>query len=196
MRIPGIKTIACAPAGSMPADIEMKALAGLTPDITGIAFTAIGFIGEPICEVESGNEENGNVHHIRLSFFIQNSISYRRHVWIVTKQTGENMLIGSRQSIPKFTCRDVSAGPGTANRAEVTVELDSCCSIINVGDVRPTATDDGYIRFEDWRQVADARYAQKVHTHPATEVDDENFSKTQDEINEELYDTAAAGIVL
>ena len=139
----------------MPADLEMKALAGISADITGIEFTSVVFTGEPVCEVEESNENNGISRRVRLSFVTEGRISYRRHVWIVEKQTGEQMLIGSRESIPKFSCRDLSGGPGTANRAEVTVELESCCAWVSTSEAVPVATGDGTVRFDHWREMTE-----------------------------------------
>ena len=142
----------CCPVGSLPADTEMKAAAGMPVSITGINFT-----------------------EIRATY-----------------------LIGSPDSVPAFKCTDTTAGSGTKNACEVTIELDSFCSWVNVGDVLPTYVDGGYVAFQDWRQVADATYAQKNHTHVAPEVTDEDYNggMTQDQINQDLADLAAAGIVL
>ena len=198
MRIPGIKSIMCCPVGSLPADTEMKAAAGMPVSITGINFTEIIFIGEPTGTIENSNENNGNAHHIVLSFTVAGPISYRRHAWVVVTNSGATYLIGSPDSVPSIKSVDTTAGAGTKNACEVTIELDSFCSWVNVGDVLPTYTDGGYVAFQDWRQVADATYSQLGHTHTAPEVTDEDYDggMTQDEINQDLADLAAAGIVL
>ena len=196
MRIPGIKSIMCCPVGSLPADTEMKAAAGMPVSITGINFTEIIFIGEPTGTVENSNENNGNAHKIVLSFTVAGPISYRRHAWVVVTNSGATYLIGSPDSVPSFKTKDTTAGAGTKNACEVTIELDSFCSWVNVGDVLPTYVDGGYVAFQDWRQVADATYSQLGHRHDTDEVDDDPFGKNQEQVNQDLYDLAAAGIVL
>ena len=186
----------CCPVGSLPADTEMKAAAGMPVSITGINFTEIVFFGEPTGTIENSNENNGNAHKIVLSFTVAGPISYRRHAWVVVTNSGAMYLIGSPDSVPSFKSTDTTAGAGTKNACEVTIELDSFCSWVNVGDVLPTYVDGGYVAFQDWRQVADATYAQKVHRHDTDELDDENFEQTQDQVNQDLYDLGAAGIVL
>ena len=196
MRIPGIKSIMCCPVGSLPADTEMKAAAGMPVSITGINFTEIIFIGEPTGTIENSNEHNGNAHHIVLSFTVAGPISYRRHAWVVVTNSGATYLIGSPDSVPSIKTTDTTAGAGTKNACEVTIELDSFCSWVNVGDVLPTYTDGGYVAFQDWRQEADATYAAKVHRHDTDELDDDPFGKNQEQVNQDLYDLAAAGIVM
>lgn len=183
MRIPGIKSIMCCPVGSLPADTEMKAAAGMPVSITGINFTEIIFIGEPTGTIEDSNEHNGNAHKIVLSFTVAGPISYRRHAWVVVTNSGATYLIGSPDSVPAFKSTDTTAGAGTKNACEVTIELDSFCSWVNVGDVLPTYTDGGYVAFQDWRQVADATYAPISHRHGSDEVDDAPSEQTQEQNN-------------
>lgn len=155
MRVPGIKSIACALAENMPADWEMKAVAGGAPDITGIPFTAIAFIGSPVCEVEESDENNGLQHHTTLSFIVEQHISYHRHVWLVGLPNGANYLIGSKDSVPAFKCKDMTAAPGADNRAEVTIELDSFVAWVNIGGLVPQSTDNGIIIFDTWREITE-----------------------------------------
>ncbi len=183
MRVPGIKSIMCCPVGSLPADTEMKAAAGIPVSIVGIAFSEIVFVGEPVCDVENSNENNGNVHKMTLSFTVPGPISYRRHAWVVVTNSGATYLIGSPDSVPAFKCTDTTAGAATKNASEVTIELESFCSWINVGNVLPTYVDGGYVTFEDWRAVADATYSQLGHRHDTDEVDDQNQEKTQEAVN-------------
>jgi len=173
----------CCPVGSLPADTEMKAAAGMPVSITGINFTEIVFIGEPTGTIENSNENNGNAHKIVLSFTVAGPISYRRHAWVVVTNSGATYLIGSPDSVPSIKTTDTTAGAGTKNACEVTIELESFCSWINVGNVLPTYTDGGYVAFQDWRQEADATYAPKVHRHPSSEIDDETFNQTQEQVN-------------
>lgn len=156
MRIPGIKSIACAPCASLPADLEPVALAGGTPDISEITFSAIPFIGDPVCEVESSNENNGIGTRVTLTFNVERRVNYRRHAFVVTLHTGESYLIGSSDSIPKFSCKDTTAGPGTTNMSTVTIELSSFCAWVSVGDVAPISdTDGGTVTFETWREITE-----------------------------------------
>jgi hypothetical protein len=161
----------------------MKAAAGMPVSITGINFTEIIFIGEPTGTIENSNENNGNAHKIVLSFTVAGPISYRRHAWVVVTNSGATYLIGSPDSVPAIKTKDTTAGAGTKNACEVTIELDSFCSWVNVGDVLPTYVDGGYVAFQDWRQLADATYSQLGHRHPSSEIDDETFDQTQEQVN-------------
>ncbi len=183
MRIPGIKSIMCCPASSLPADIEMKVAAGAQPSIIGVSFIDILFIGDPVCTLEDSNENNGNVHKVSLSFTTPGLISCRQNVWVVVTNAGETYLIGSRDSIPSFRCTDTTAGAAVKNASEVTIELESFCSWINVGDVLPTYIDGGYVTFQDWRKVADSTYAKIVHRHDTNQVDDQSLEMTQEQAN-------------
>ena len=174
----------CCPVGSLPADTEMKAAAGMPVSITGINFTEIVFIGEPTGTIENSNENNGNAHKIVLSFTVAGPISYRRHAWVVVTNSGATYLIGSPDSVPSIKTTDTTAGAGTKNACEVTIELDSFCSWVNVGDVLPTYTDGGYVAFQDWRQVADATYSQLGHTHTKSEITDFAHTHTKSEITD------------
>lgn len=155
MRKPGVRSIACAPASSLPADIELIAAAGGVPDISGVQFVGINHIGEARCEVESSNENNGSDTHVKLSFFVEHRVSFPRHVFVVTFRTGESYLIGSNESIPKFTCVDTVAGPEEANRSAVTVELTSFCAWINIGEVIPMDGGSGSVSFDTWREITE-----------------------------------------
>lgn len=174
----------CCPVGSLPADTEMKAAAGMPVSITGINFTEIVFIGEPTGTIENSNKNNGNSHKIVLSFTVAGPISYRRHAWVVVTNSGATYLIGSQDSVPSFKSTDTTAGAGTKNACEVTIELDSFCSWVNVGDVLPTYVDGGYVAFQDWRQVADATYSQLGHTHTKSEITDFAHTHTKSQITD------------
>ena len=183
MRIPGIKQLACVACSALPAELEMQVMAGMTPDVRGIAFTAVSFIGEAVCNVESSNEDNGNTHKFDLTFTTHDRINYRRHAWLVTKRTGETFLIGSKDSIPSFKCKDMTAGPTGKNAAEVTIALESPCSWVHIGDVAPTVHDDGTVTYDDWRSTAEGMFALKQHRHPSSEIDDNPTDMTQEQAN-------------
>ena len=154
MRVPGIKNIACAPASSIPADVELKAVAGIVPDLSGIQFTPVAFVGEPVCDVEQSNKHNGSASSVVLSFVSTRRLDFRRHVWVVWTVDGGMYLIGSRDSIPSFKCKDSTAGASSANHAEVTVELLSPCAWICMGNVIPSESG-GSVIFETWREITE-----------------------------------------
>lgn len=162
MRIPGIKNIACALASSMPADVELKAAAHQVPDISEVQFTPIAFIGEPVCDVESSNENNGSSSSVVLTFVTEHRLEYRRHAWIVQLENGETYLIGSRDSIPSFSCKDTSAGASTANHSETTIKLDSFCAWVSMGDVVPSDAE-GSVIFDSWREITEEEVDQIIN---------------------------------
>jgi hypothetical protein len=109
---------------------------------------------------------------------------------------GAKYLIGSKTAVPSVDVQDTTAAAGSANGQKVTIELTAAVAVQRVIGQESIYTAEGYVTFEDWRAVADATYSQLGHRHGSDEVDDENFEKSQDEVNQDLYDLAAAGIVM
>ena len=163
MRVPGIKNIACAPASSIPANVELAAAAGLVPDLEGVQFTPVAFVGEPVCDVETSNEHNGSSSSVVLSFISERRLNYRQHVWVVQFVNGESYLIGSQDSIPSFTCKDSTAGAASANHAEITVKLDSACAWVSLGDLIPMSEADASVSYESWREITEEEVDQIIN---------------------------------
>lgn len=154
MRVPGIRTIAVAECKNLPADLELTAASGLMPDLSSISFTDVPFVGEPNCDIEYLNENNGTASAVKMTFCLPFRANYRRHCFIVGLATGETYLIGSKESIPLVTCKDTVAGPRTTNQCVIYVELTAFCAWIplNVlatlsGESSPT------VAYEPWREI-------------------------------------------
>ena len=103
MRVPGIRTIAVAECKGLPADLELTAASGLQPNVSGVSFKAVPFVGDPICDIESTNENNGAASSVKMTFCVPFKPNYRRHCFAVSLATGETYLIGSKESIPMVT---------------------------------------------------------------------------------------------
>lgn len=198
MRIPGVKSIGYIAASSVPVDMELQSMAGLSPSIVGYTFKALTVIGDATLELLDSNENNGSNQKATLSFVTESVIDGKRVAFVAVTSSGAKYLIGTAGSVPALSIKDITAAPSAANHREVTVELSAAVAWMRVEGVESTVAAGDYITFEDWRQVADATYAQKQHTHTAPEVTDNDYDggMTQDEINQDLYDLGAAGIVL
>ena len=195
MRIPGVKSIAWCPVTSIPDTFEPQALAGIAMSVVGIAFTGLSIIGEPLLDLTDSNENNGSNQKVTLSFVPGTKFSSKRAAFIVTCNSGAKYLIGSRSTIPAISTKDTTAAPSAANHFEVQVELSAALAWVVI-EGQEAYQDGDYIRYEFWQPKADSLYAPKVHRHDTDELDDENFEKTQDQVNQDLYDLGAAGIVL
>lgn len=198
MRIPGIKSIGCIAAGSVPAEFELQAMAGISPSIVGYTFQALTVIGDATLELSDSNEHNGSNQKAKLTFVTESKMEGKRLAFIVVTSSGAKYLIGTSASVPAVSIKDVWTAPSSANNRQVSVELNGPVAWIRVEGVEATVAAGDYITFEDWRQEAEELFAHKLHRHPASDIDDEEYNDgmTQDEINKDLADLAAAGIVL
>ncbi len=155
MRVPGIRTIAVAECKNIPADLEITAASGLQPNVSGVSFTAVPFVGDPNCDIEYTNENNGAASSVKMTFCLPFRANYRRHCFAVGLATGETYLIGSKESIPMVTCKDTAAGPGTTNQCVISVELSAFMAWIPLGNVLATPSGEGStpVGFEPWREI-------------------------------------------
>ena len=133
-----------------------------------------------------------------LTFTCLSEFKPGRYVFLVQTVAGVKYLIGSKTAVPSVDVQDTTAAAGSANGQKVTIELTAAIAVQRVVGQESIYTAEGFVTFEDWRTIADATYAQKNHTHVAPEVTDEDYNggMTQDQINQDLADLAAAGIVL
>ena len=196
MRIPGIRNIGYCPAVSVPDNYEIQGMAGLPVNIAGLAFTALYVLDDGQLVISDSNEHNGSNQKATLTFTCLSEFKPGRYVFLVQTVAGAKWLIGGKASVPEVSTQDTTAGASAANGLKVTVELSAPVAAQRVIGQESIYTADGYVTFEDWRTIADATYSQLGHRHDTDEVDDENFEKSQDEVNQDLYDLAAAGIVM
>ena len=198
MIIPGVKYIGWCAINSVPADAELKAAAGIAVDISNVSFSALFVVGDATLELADSNENNGSNQKATLSFVTLSEFSQKRCAFIVQTVSGLKYLIGTRDSVPAVSIKDTYAGPTAAHGKAVSVELSAACAWIKLEGVEVTINADDFITFENWRQEAEELFAHKQHRHPASDIDDEEYNDgmTQDEINQDLADLAAAGIVL
>lgn len=197
MRIPGVKSIAWCPVTSIPDTFEPQALVGIAISVVGIAFTGLSIIGEPQLDLSDSNENNGSNQKVTLSFVTGTKFSSKLAAFIVTCNNGAKYLIGSQSAIPAISTKDTTSAPSAANHYEVQVELSAALAWVVI-EGQEAYQDGDYIRYEYWQPKADELYAKKQHTHVAPEVTDEDYDggMTQDQINQDIADLAAAGIVL
>jgi hypothetical protein len=174
----------------------MQGMAGLPVNIAGLNFTALYVLDDGVLEISDSNEHNGSNQKVSLTFTCLSGFKPGRYVFLVQTVAGAKWLIGGKASVPSVSTQDVTAGASAANGLKVTVELSAAIAAQRVIGQESIYTAEGYVTFEDWRQIAEATYAHIVHRHDTDELDDENFEKTQDQVNQDLYDLGAAGIVL
>lgn len=196
MRIPGIRNIGYCPAASVPDDYEIQGMAGLPVNIAGLTFTALYVLDDGQLVISDSYEHNGGNQKVTLTFTCLSEFKPGRYVFLVQTVAGAKWLIGGKASVPEVSTQDTTAGASAANGLKVTVELSAPVAAQRVIGQESIYTAEGYVTFEDWRQIAEATYAHIVHRHDTDELDDENFEKTQDQVNQDLYDLGAAGIVL
>ena len=196
MRIPGIRNIGYCPAASVPDDYEIQGMAGLPVNIAGLTFTALYVLDDGQLVISDSNEHNGGNQKVTLTFTCLSEFKPGRYVFLVQTVAGAKYLIGSKTAVPSVDVQDTTAAAGSANGQKVTIVLTAAIAVQRVIGQESIYTAEGYVTFEDWRQIAEATYAHIVHRHDTDELDDENFEKTQDEVNQDLYDLGAAGIVL
>lgn len=193
MRIPGVRSIAWCPVTSIPDTFEPQALAGIAISVVGIAFTGLSIIGEPQLDLTDSNENNGSNQKVTLSFVTGTRFCSKRAAFIVTCNNGAKYLIGSQSAIPAINTKDTTSAPSAANHYEVQVELSAALAWVVI-EGQEAYQDGDYIRYEFWQPKADSLYAPIVHRHDTEEVDDENFEKSQDEVNQQLLELAYAGL--
>lgn len=196
MRIPGIRNIGYCPAASVPDDYEIQGMAGLPVNIAGLAFTALYVLDDGQLVISDSNENNGSNQKATLTFTCLSEFKPGRYVFLVQTVAGAKYLIGSKTAVPSVEVQDTTAAAGSANGQKVTIELTAAIAVQRVVGQESVYTAEGFVTFEDWRAVADTTYSQLGHRHDTDELDDENFEKTQDQVNQDLYDLGAAGIVL
>lgn len=218
MRIPGIRNIGYCPAASVPAEFEMQGMAGIAVNIAGLSFTALYVLDDGVLEISDSNEHNGSNQKVSLTFTCLSEFKPGRYVFLVQTVAGVKWLIGGKASVPAVSTQDTTAAAGSANGLKVTVELSAPIAAQRVIGQESICTAEGFVTFEDWRQVADATYSKLGHTHTKSEitdfththtkseitdfshrhdtdeVDDENFDKSQDEVNQNLLELAYAGL--
>ena len=149
MRVPGINSIAVTASANIPATVEMEAAAGVVPDLSGITFTSVPFVGEPVMDIEQSNVRGGQGTKVQLTFRIPFYEDYKDHVFFITTQSDEKYLIGTSDSIPLVSYKDAAAAPDTTNNVTVTVNLESFCACIRIGENEPVID-------ADWREITEA----------------------------------------
>lgn len=148
MRIPGVRQIAFCEAGGLPEDIELQALADITPQLTGVTFHALKLIGDATLDVDDGNENNGSNKKASLSFVTESALSGKELAFVVFCQSGERFLIGTRDSVPAVTIKDTWSPPQGASRREVSVSLSSHCAWIRIDSLVPVSDDGDTFGFD------------------------------------------------
>lgn len=159
MRIPGIRNICVTAAGNVPVDVELAVAAGLTPNLDGVVFTPVAFVGQPVCNVDESNENNGSECSVELTFNVEHRQQLSRHCFVVTLVSGESFLIGNAANVPAVSSKDTSAGPETTNQATIKVSLRSFCAWVSLGDLIPMSEGAAPVVYESWREITE----QEVH---------------------------------
>ena len=194
MRIPGIRNIGYCPAASVPAEFEMQGMAGITINIAGLNFTALYVLDDGVLEISDSNEHNGSNQKVSLTFTCLSEFKPGRYVFLVQTVAGAKWLIGGKAAVPSVSTQDTTAGASAANGLKVTIELSAPIAAQRVIGQESIYTAEGYVTFEDWRQIADSSYASASHRHPSSEIDDEEFNTTQDQVNIENNNLAKKAI--
>lgn len=198
MRIPGIRNIGYCPAANVPDYYERQGAIGIPVDISNLKFTPLYLLGDGVMEVSDSNEYNAPFQKVTLSFVCLSEFKSGRYVFVVETVSGKKYLIGDKYSVPAVKLNDTTAAAGSFNGLKVSVELMALVAMYRVTGKESVYNGEGYVTFEDWRKIADATYSKLGHTHTAPEVTDNEYKggMKQNEINQDLADLAAAGIVL
>lgn len=198
MRIPGIRNIGYCPAANVPDYYERQGAIGIPVDISNLKFTPLYLLGDGVMEVSDSNEHNAPFQKVTLSFVCLSEFKSGRYVFVVETVSGKKYLIGDKYSVPAVKLNDTTAAAGSFNGLKVSVELMALVAMYRVTGRESVYNGEGYVTFEDWRKIADATYSKLGHTHTAPEVTDNEYKggMKQNEINQDLADLAAAGIVL
>lgn len=162
MRIPGIKTIAYIACNELGSEIEMEAMAGITPDITTYQFTPVIFTGDPTLELSDSNEHNGQNRHAELNFNTPYPFTQKRVAFLVTAANGAIYLIGGATTVPAISTKDTTANAGTINATAVTVELTAPIAWCHIAGsivlTAPTTT----VGYEPWRPMTSQEIDQLI----------------------------------
>jgi len=194
MRIPGIRNIGYCPASSVPDDYEIQGMAGLPVNIAGLTFTALYVLDDGQLVISNSNENNGSNQKATLTFTCLSEFKPGRYVFLVQTIAGAKWLIGGKTAVPSVSTQDTTAGANAANGLKVTIELSAPIAAQRVIGQESIYTAEGYVTFEDWRQIADSIYASASHRHLSSEIDDEEFNTTQDQVNIENNNLAKKAI--
>ena len=155
MRIPGVRSIAWCPASSVPASVEMQAMAGLSPSIVGIQFTALSVIGEAELELSDSNENNGSNQKVSLSFVTDSEFKSKQAAFIVTCRNGAKYLIGSSVAVPAIGLKDITAAPSSANHYEVRVDLSAAVAWVLIEGQVAMSGPYPPVEYEAWREITE-----------------------------------------
>lgn len=155
MRVPGIKGIAFIAASAIDQAMELQALSGMSPDITSLSFTPLLFVGDPTLELSDTNENNGSNPSAVLSFRMEGRFRERKVAFVVMASNGAIYLIGSSSAVPSIVTKDITAGPGTANQTEVTVELSSPVAWMEVRGQAAIGDEYPPVGWDYWREITE-----------------------------------------
>lgn len=206
MRIPGIRNIGFCTANCVSDDIELQGMTGIAANIAGLRFTPLYVLDDGVMDLSESNDMSSSMQKVTLTFTCLSDYKPGQHVFLVQTVAGTKWLIGSKTSVPAIATQDTTAAAGNQNSMRVTVELSAPLAAQRVIGQEAIITDGGFVTFEDWRQIADGKYSLLEHTHTkaeisdfehrhdTTDLDDEDFNNTQDNINQQLLELAYAGL--
>ncbi len=155
MRIPGVRSIAWCPVASIPADFELQAMAGTTPVLEGISFTAISIMDGAALELTDSNENNGSNRRVSLDFVPLSEFKAKHCAFFISCHNGAKYLIGTSACIPSITIKDTTGAPSTANNTSVHVELSSPCAWIEIEGLVPMSGPYPPVEYEAWREITE-----------------------------------------
>lgn len=155
MRIPGVRSIAWCPVASVPADFELQAMAGTTPVLEGISFTALSIRDGATLELTDSNENNGSNKRVSLDFICLSKFKAKHCAFVVTCRNGAIYLIGTASSVPAVSIKDITAAPSAANNTSVHVELSSPCAWIEIEGQVAMSGPYPPIEYEAWREITE-----------------------------------------
>lgn len=125
MNIPGVKNILACPADRLPADLELKAMAGADVSITGITYYALKITDGASLELSDSNGNYGSNRHAALKFVTLDNFNEKKCAFIVITVSGAVFLIGNAHSVPAIAVKDNWDAPAQVNRKEISVELNA-----------------------------------------------------------------------
>ena len=136
-------------------NIELQAMAGITPVLEGISFTALAIRDGATLELTDSNENNGSNKHVSLDFIPLSEFKAKHCAFVVSCHNGAMYLIGTAASVPTISIKDTTAAPSAANNTSVHVELSSPCAWIELEGLAAMSGPYPPVGFDAWREITE-----------------------------------------
>ena len=165
MIVPGVKEIFYTSASSITNQIVMQVLAGAEPDIDGIEFVPVKFIGEPVLDLTDNNENYGSNRKASLSFVPVVPFAARSCAFLINTASGASFIIGSASAVPSVSTGRTFTTAGSANNSQVEVELQSVLAWFELNAIAQET--ESPVNFDTWREITEEEVMEMVAALPS-----------------------------